>query len=116
MSDKLAHHVEVKIAAASADFRQRYGTEPAEILEVVRRVAGSRVRDHDQEPVTCPACGSAGVAIDRHGRRRIRHDKANDLLARQAVLEYQDPAIVNDRDVEALPLSAHIDADPSSHK
>jgi hypothetical protein len=60
--------------------------------------------------------GRAGTrAIDGGDPRRIRHDKVNDLLTRQAALEGQDPAIIDDRNVEALPLSAHINADPQSH-
>ena len=54
-------------------------------------------------------------AIDGGCPRRIRHDKVNDLLARHTALEGQDPAIIDDRNVEALPLSAHINADPESH-
>jgi hypothetical protein len=55
-------------------------------------------------------------AVDRDDGRRIRNDKVNDLLARHAALEHQDPAVIDDRGVEALPLSAHINADPWSHK
>jgi hypothetical protein len=54
-------------------------------------------------------------AIDGGDPRRIRHDKVNDLLTRQTALEGQDPAIIDDRNVEALPLPAHINADPHSH-
>ena len=70
VSDRISHDVEVKIAAARADFRQRYGEGPAEILEVVRRLAGSRVRDDDQEPCPCPACESAGMATGDHDVER----------------------------------------------
>jgi hypothetical protein len=44
------------------------------------------------------------------------HDKVNDLLAPQAVPECQDPAVIDDGNVEALPLPAHINADPPSHR
>jgi hypothetical protein len=54
--------------------------------------------------------------IDGDDPRRIRYDKVNDLLARQAALESQDPAIIDDGNIEALPLSAHINADPQSHE
>jgi hypothetical protein len=60
-----------------------------------------------------PSLGRAGTrAVDRDDRRAIRTDKVNDLLARHVTLERQDPAIIDDRGVEALPLSAHINADP----
>lgn len=63
------------------------------------------------------SCRRAGTrAIDGGDPRRIRYDKVNDLLARQAALEGQDPAIIDDRNVETLPLSAHINADPQSHE
>lgn len=61
--------------------------------------------------------GRAGTrAVDRDDRRRIRNDKINDLLARHAAPERQDPAIIDDRGVKALPLSAHINANPQSHE
>jgi hypothetical protein len=64
-----------------------------------------------------PSLGRAGTrAVDRDDRRRIRNDKVNDLLARHMALERPAPAIIDDRGVEALPLSAHINADPSSHE
>ena len=54
-------------------------------------------------------------AIDGDDRRRIRHDHVNNLLARQAALESQDLAIIDDRYVEAFPLPPDISADPQSH-
>ncbi len=57
--------------------------------------------------------GRAGTrAVDRDDGRRIRSDNVNDLLARHAALDHQDVAIIDDRGIEALPLSAHINADP----
>ncbi len=55
-------------------------------------------------------------AVDRDDRRRIRNDEVNDLLARHAALERHDTAIIDDRGVKALPLSAHINADPQCHE
>lgn len=61
--------------------------------------------------------GCAGTgAIDRHDRRGIRTNKVSHLLARQVALERQDPAIIDDRDVEPLPLSSHVNADPRCHE
>jgi hypothetical protein len=51
-------------------------------------------------------------AVDRDDRGPICHDKVNDLLARHAARECQDPAIIDDRGVGALPLSARIYAGP----
>jgi len=54
-------------------------------------------------------------AVDRHDGRPVFVDDVNDLHARQVALKRQNLAIVDDRDVEALSLPAHIDADPCSH-
>jgi hypothetical protein len=54
-------------------------------------------------------------AVDRDDCRPMLADKVNDLRARQVSLERQNPAIIDDRHVEALSLSAHINADPRSH-
>ncbi|HXZ75176.1 MAG TPA: hypothetical protein VEH31_30495 [Streptosporangiaceae bacterium] len=58
---------------------------------------------------------AAAGAVDRDDCRPIVPGKVNDLLARQVALERQNPAIIDDRDVEALSLSSHINADPRSH-
>jgi hypothetical protein len=63
-----------------------------------------------------PSVGRAAArAIDRDDCRPIGRGNVNDLFARQVALERQNPAIIDDRDVEALPLSPHIYADPRSH-
>jgi hypothetical protein len=54
-------------------------------------------------------------AVDGHDGRPVLVDDVNDLPARQVALKRQNLAIVDDRDVEALSLSAHINADPYSH-
>ena len=54
-------------------------------------------------------------AVDGHDGRPVLVDDVNDLPARQVALKRQNLAIVDDRDVEALSLSAHINADPDSH-
>jgi len=58
---------------------------------------------------------TAARAVDRDDCRPIHQGNVNDLLARQVALERQNPPIINDRDVEALSLSSHINADPRSH-
>jgi hypothetical protein len=62
------------------------------------------------------AFGRAGArAVDRYDCRTVRHDHVNGLPARQVALERQNPAILDDRDVEALALCAHINVNPHSH-
>ncbi len=58
---------------------------------------------------------AAARAVDRDGCRPMFTDKVYDLPARQASLEHQNPAIIDDRRVEALSLSADINADPRRH-
>ena len=62
----------------------------------------------------CSTNPPAVVAIDspRFCAPEGRTAREGELLARHVTLERQDPAIIDDRGVEALPLSAHINADP----
>ena len=41
-SDKVKHRVEVMLASARAQFKQRYGKEPAELVEHVQQLEGDR--------------------------------------------------------------------------
>lgn len=65
-SDKIAHDVAIKLASARANFRRRYGKEPAEVLDLVRRLAEPQDDDGWQIPAQrsadCPACESIGTA------------------------------------------------------
>jgi hypothetical protein len=65
-SDKLAYRVQLKLAAAHANFELRYGGQPAEILELVRRLAKPQVLDNQEERAPCPSCESPAVAIGYH--------------------------------------------------
>jgi len=58
---------------------------------------------------------AAARAVNRDDGRPVLHGKVNDLHARQVALERQNPTLIDDGDVEALSLSAHINADPRSH-
>jgi hypothetical protein len=58
---------------------------------------------------------AAARAVNRDDGWPVLHGKVNDLHARQVALERQNPALIDDGDVEALSLSAHINADPRSH-
>lgn|SRR5262249_52758327 len=57
----------------------------------------------------------AARAVYRDDRRTVLHEKVNHLPARQAFLERQNLAVIDDRNIEALPPSAHINAGPHSH-
>ena len=67
-SDKVAHRVEVKLAQARASFEGKYATQPAEVLEVIRRLAGPKHATDEQVPAPCPVCGSLGAA---HGSPQL---------------------------------------------
>ena len=54
-------------------------------------------------------------AVDRDDFGTICPDNVDDLFARPVAQEFQNLAIIDDRDVEALPLPAHVNADPHSH-
>jgi len=109
------------------------GSEPVEQGESLDDpgVVGARV---DMPFIGCPAdaaerpgelelANASGLsvgraqarAVDRDDCRPILQDTVNDLLARHVALECQHPAIIDDRDVEALSLAAHINAHPHSH-
>jgi hypothetical protein len=45
----------------------------------------------------------------------VLHDEVGHLLAGQVAVQREDLPVIDERDVEALPLSADIDADPGSH-
>jgi Pyridine nucleotide-disulphide oxidoreductase len=62
-----------------------------------------------------PGRAAAARAIDRHYGRLPCHDKISDLPAAQAVQKCQDPAVIDDGSVEAIPLAAYINADPPNH-
>jgi hypothetical protein len=62
-SDKVAHHVEVKLAAARARFEERSVEEHPELLSLARQVQdpSQRAWDMNSNPELCPACESFGV-------------------------------------------------------
>jgi hypothetical protein len=65
-SDKIAHGVAIKLASAHANFRRRFGHEPAGVLELVRQLSEPQVEEVWQlpaeRPADCPACRSVGTA------------------------------------------------------
>ena len=66
VSDKVAHRVRVKLAQAHASFEARYAAQPAEVLEVIRRLAGPKHATNEQVSAPCPVCGSLGAAHGSH--------------------------------------------------
>jgi hypothetical protein len=58
---------------------------------------------------------AAARAVDRDDRRPVLYQKVNHLPARQAALERHNLAMIDDRDIEALPLSTDINTGPRSH-
>ena len=65
-SDKLAHRVEVRLAAADAWLEHRYATEGKAVLDVVRALSNSAVLTHSERFRQCPVCGSQGIATGEH--------------------------------------------------
>jgi hypothetical protein len=61
-SDKVQHRVEVMLAGARARFDQRYGQEPEELVQLVRRLEEEREPDLDVDDagvalrIWCPVC------------------------------------------------------------
>jgi hypothetical protein len=63
-SDKVAHDVEVQLAAAHASFERQFGEAPDEMLAIVQRLTTPNFRGGDvgDERADCPVCDSHGVA------------------------------------------------------
>src|SRR5258708_19086988 len=75
-SDKVAHLVAVKLAAARANFQRQYGQVAAELVHLVRQLAKSQALDFGQESAACPACASPGVAGGSpHWDREVKGDE-----------------------------------------
>ena len=78
--------------------------------------AADRLGELELAVASSMTVGRVGArAVDRYDCRPVRYDDVNDLPARQVALERQNPAIIDDRYVETLPLCAHINASPHSH-
>jgi hypothetical protein len=68
-SDKMAHRVEVKFAAARASYEREYGdlpTRQAALLKAAREVVRPLTFTRQQREMNCPVCRSAGVAAGEH--------------------------------------------------
>jgi hypothetical protein len=60
-SERIGRDVAVKLAQARAFFTDHYGEAPAELIEVIRRVAEPRRERFDQMSAECPVCESMGL-------------------------------------------------------
>lgn len=65
-SDKLAHRVEVRLAAAEARLEHRYATEGKAVIDLVRALSNSAVLTHSERFRQCPVCDSQGIATGEH--------------------------------------------------
>jgi hypothetical protein len=65
-SDKLAHRVEVRLAAAGAWLEHRYAAEGKAVLDVVRALSNTAALTNSERFRQCPVCGSQGIATGEH--------------------------------------------------
>ena len=65
-SDKLAHRVEVRLAAAEAMIDRRYESEGEPVIRALRALSKSVPLTIDQRFRDCPVCGSDGIATGEH--------------------------------------------------
>jgi hypothetical protein len=65
-SDKLAHHVEVRLAAAAAMLERRYATEGEAVVSALRTLSKSAPLTAAQRFRACPVCDSHGIATGEH--------------------------------------------------
>jgi hypothetical protein len=61
-SDKLAHRVDVKLAAAAAMLKRRNDTEGKDVIRLLRTVSETAPLAADQRLHKCPVCDSFGIA------------------------------------------------------
>ena len=73
-SDKLAHRVEVRLAAAAAMFERRCDTEGEAVVSALRTLSGSVPLTEGQRFRACPVCDSHAVATGGHGVEWIPDD------------------------------------------
>jgi hypothetical protein len=65
-SNKLAHRVEVRIAAAAAMLERRYATEGEAVVSALRTLSKSAPLTISQRFRACPVCDSHGIATGGH--------------------------------------------------
>ena len=66
-SDKLAHRVDVRLAAAAAMLERRKATEGDAVLSMLRALSESAPLTASQRLHRCPVCESFGIATGGHG-------------------------------------------------
>lgn len=65
-SDKLAHRVKVRLAAAEAELERRYAKEGEAVIALVRTLSKSTPLAGGQTFHACPVCDSHGIATGEH--------------------------------------------------
>jgi hypothetical protein len=65
-SDKLAHRVQVRLAAAAAMLKHRYATDGEAVINMLRAVSESAPLTAAQRRRKCPVCDSFGTATGEH--------------------------------------------------
>jgi hypothetical protein len=65
-SDKIAHRVEVRLAAAAAALERRYAADGETVLTALRALSRSASLAVDQRFHPCPVCDSYGIATGGH--------------------------------------------------
>jgi hypothetical protein len=73
-SDKLAHRVEVRLAAAAAMLERRYAIEGEAVVSALRTLSKSVPLTAGQRFRACPVCDSHGVATGGHGVEWVPDD------------------------------------------
>ena len=62
-SDEVKHRVQVLLAGARAQFEQRYGSEPPELIELVQQLEPDREPEPPTLQVPCPVCQTPGAVL-----------------------------------------------------
>ena len=74
-SDEIKHRVAVKLAAATAAFKDKYAGMPAEVQKLIVTLE-PRFDEIDEAATECPACGSQGVARGKYSvAEEVDYDK-----------------------------------------
>lgn len=73
-SDKIAHRVEVRLAAAAAMLERRYATEGEAVMTALRTLSKSYPLADDQRFHPCPVCDSHGIATGVHSVEWVPDD------------------------------------------
>ncbi len=73
-SDKIAHRVDVRLAAAAAMLERRYATEGEAVIAALRTLSKSAPLGADQRFHPCSVCDSHGIATGGHSVEWVADD------------------------------------------